>query len=174
MRLKINFARSFNRITSSSCRAAIFVFRFYRNCGSLCAIPPHRRGTYASSRYVECGERWPRGVAALCQRVRTNDRRADGQAVWSWRPDAGVKFAMMCSHRADDGGKRARSPGRARSKPSNHRAGRAGLSRLNLWDDRVLSCTQPRVRPAPGLPCALSFSRAGLSHHSGAICAARP
>jgi len=32
---------------------------------------------------------------------------ADGEVVWSWRPDAGVKVAEIS---ADDGGKKARSP----------------------------------------------------------------
>jgi hypothetical protein len=44
----------------------------------------------------------------------TNGAEADGKNVWSWHPDAGVKFAPR---RAGDGGKRARSPGRARYKP---------------------------------------------------------
>ena len=44
----------------------------------------------------------------------TNGAEADGEVVWSWLPDAGVKFALR---RADDGGKKARSPGRARRKP---------------------------------------------------------
>jgi hypothetical protein len=39
---------------------------------------------------------------------------ADGEVVWSWRPDAGVKLAGFS---ADDGGNKARSPGRARRKP---------------------------------------------------------
>ena len=41
----------------------------------------------------------------------TRALEADGEVVWSWHPDAGVKFAFR---RADDGGKKARSPGRAR------------------------------------------------------------
>jgi len=40
---------------------------------------------------------------------------ADGEVVWSWRPDAGVKFADENS--ASEGGKKARSPGRARRTP---------------------------------------------------------
>ena len=44
----------------------------------------------------------------------TKGVEADGQVVWSWLPDAGVKFALS---RADDGGKKARSPGRAPYKP---------------------------------------------------------
>src|SRR6266566_8244446 len=44
----------------------------------------------------------------------TGDLAADGQVVWSWHLDAGVKLAVGP---AGDGGKRARSPGRARRKP---------------------------------------------------------
>jgi hypothetical protein len=40
---------------------------------------------------------------------------ADGEVVWSWRPDAGVKLPR--SLLGSEGGKKARSPGRARSKP---------------------------------------------------------
>jgi hypothetical protein len=41
----------------------------------------------------------------------TSGAEADGEIVWSWLPDAGVKSAIRS---AGDGGKRARSPGRAR------------------------------------------------------------
>jgi hypothetical protein len=34
--------------------------------------------------------------------------------VWFWRPDAGAKFAKTLARLAGDGGKKARSPGRAR------------------------------------------------------------
>jgi hypothetical protein len=44
----------------------------------------------------------------------TNGAEAYGEVVWSRRPDAGVKFAESF---ASDGGKKARSPRRARSKP---------------------------------------------------------
>ncbi len=47
----------------------------------------------------------------------TSASGADGEVVWSWHPDADAKWATMHTHRADDGGKKARSPGRARSKP---------------------------------------------------------
>ncbi|MGY4306263.1 hypothetical protein ACVIJ6_003506 [Bradyrhizobium sp. USDA 4369] len=48
-----------------------------------------RRGVSRSSRTVERGMRWPPGVAV---RVSRADERteADGQAVWSRHPDAGV------------------------------------------------------------------------------------
>jgi hypothetical protein len=41
----------------------------------------------------------------------TKGTEADGQIVSFWLPDAGVKFALS---RAGDGGKKARSPRRAR------------------------------------------------------------
>ena len=36
---------------------------------------------------------------------------ADGEAVWFWRPEAGVKFARMPTRRADDGVNKAVVPG---------------------------------------------------------------
>jgi len=44
-------------------------------------------------------------------RERTNNTDADGQAVWSWHPDADVKLATMRSRRAGDGGQKARRTG---------------------------------------------------------------
>ena len=41
--------------------------------------------------------------------------KAYSEVVWSWRRDAGAKSAG--DFPAGDGGKKARSPGRARSKP---------------------------------------------------------
>ena len=38
-----------------------------------------------------------------------NDLEADDEAVWSWRPDAGAKFATMFRILAGDGDKKARS-----------------------------------------------------------------
>jgi len=43
---------------------------------------------------------------------RTKRQQADGEVVWSRRRDRGVKSARV--YRADDGGKKRRSPGRAR------------------------------------------------------------
>jgi len=86
-------------------------------------------------------------------------------------PVAGVKLAearriqpgSIGRQSGSDGGKRNSSPGRARHKPSNHCAGKAGCSPLDLYARvRTSSCTlhtRPRVQRAPGLPCALSFVR---------------
>ena len=54
---------------------------------------------------------------------------ADGEVVWSWRRDPGVK---PMERSIGDGGKKGRSPGRARKKPQNLRTGKAGMFRLNL------------------------------------------
>ena len=52
-----------------------------------------------------------------------------------------------------------RTPGRARSTPSNHCAGKAGCSPLDLYARVRVLCaqlhTRSRVQRAPGLPCAL-------------------
>jgi hypothetical protein len=51
------------------------------------------------SRLIEEGRtrRHERGSGMRWTRVRqqTTDAHADGQAVWSWRPDAGAKFAKF-------------------------------------------------------------------------------
>jgi hypothetical protein len=52
---------------------------------------------------------------------------ADGEVVWSWRPDAGAKLAKTLTCLAGDGGKRARFTG------------------------------EITYQPIPGLPCALSI-----------------
>jgi hypothetical protein len=68
---------------------------------------PDKRGDTRSSR--------PRGgMQWTLTMLLTRAPDADGEVVWSRRPDAGVKLAATS---AGDGGKQARSPGRARSKP---------------------------------------------------------
>ena len=120
------------------------------------AIPPHRRGAYASSRYVECGLRWTRGararevlqgglrlgLGAVSNRSAQDERRyCVRQKRVVLAPVAGVKLAEAVRIQPDslgrqsgsDGGKRNSSPGRARHKPSNHCAGNAGVLRLYLY-----------------------------------------
>jgi hypothetical protein len=97
---------------------------------------------------------------------------ADGEGVWSWRPDAGAK---VVERSANDGGKRARSPGRARSKP---------LKPLRREGRRPAPPVVTTVCFLPmhtGRGCALSTRSSlrplifeGGSHNtSGAICVAR-
>jgi len=78
----------------------------------------------------------------------------DGEVVWSWRPDAGAKF---CGCPRNDGGKRARSPRRARRKPLKPLRREGRLIRLDLWllPRAFFVARGPWVRRAPGLPCAL-------------------
>jgi hypothetical protein len=95
---------------------------------------------------------------------------ADGQAVWFWRSDAGVKLVKTLPRLRGDGGNQAWSPGRARSKPSNHRAGKAGCFRLSLWflpraflsarGPRVSVDTRPSLRPL-GIRRVLVFQSSG-------------
>ena len=105
--------------------------------------------------------------------VRERTQRAD-----DWRgcvrqsrvvlaPVAGVKPAeerrpnrvLAILQSAGDGGKTNSSPGRARHKPSNHCAGKAGCPADTCMLVCALACahcTRDRgCQPAPGLPCAL-------------------
>jgi len=71
-----------------------------------------------------------------------------------------------------NGGKKGRSPGRARSKPSNHCAGKAGLTWLYLSNPcapstthctRCCGCRRHPAFPAPSLrECATKDARPGL------------
>jgi hypothetical protein len=97
---------------------------------------------------------------------KTTGEVADGEIVWSWRPDAGAKLAMMLRITPMTV---ARKPG----SPAVHRGerdiscktiaqGRPDI-RPNLWLlARIFFHERgPRARPAPGLPCALQFEGAG-------------
>jgi len=80
---------------------------------------------------------------------------ADGEVVWSWRPDAGAKFRRMTSCEVTV----ARKPGhRGEHEVSRNTIaqGKPELLRLNLWSYPVLFVARdPWVQPAPGFPCAL-------------------
>src|ERR1700688_2762690 len=91
-------------------------------------IPPHQEGRFAIVTDVGtgCGGRFGDARRAAPE--------ADGEVVWSWRPDAGAKFLRKLFRRSD-GGKRARSPGRARYKLLKPlRAGMPGVSRWTRGD----------------------------------------
>jgi hypothetical protein len=141
-------------------------------------IPPHEEGRFAIVTNVGAGSGGRDGSRAFLTptneliRLRedcdgmvptpswTFSRKAfaDGQAVWSWRPDAGAKSWSAQRALWDDGGKRARSPGRARSKPSTHRAGEgrvfpaepvvpAPCIFIRTRGPRVSVDTRPSLRP---------------------------
>ena len=112
--------------------------------------------------------------AKACARRTRAD--ADGEAVWSRRPDAGVKF-LRSKLLGGDGGKKARSPGRARYKPLKPLRREGRVKPVNLW--RLCSCAfYIRTRGCgcnghPAFP-APSISRGRKSlHSSGATCVAR-
>jgi hypothetical protein len=110
---------------------------------------------------------------------RTSSVAAYGKTVWSWHPLLVSSFAKakaarpgssFAANSRSDGGKTNSSPRRARHKPSNHCAGKAGCSPLDLYARvRTSLCklhTRPRVQRAPGLPCALSSWRGKATRHS--------
>jgi hypothetical protein len=82
-------------------------------------------------------------------------------------PTLASSFAEACSARpglehaiirVSDGGKRARSPGRSRSKPLKPLRRECRVNPVTCGDyTRVLPTlhTRPRVHRAPGIPCAL-------------------
>ena len=57
---------------------------------------------------------------------------ADGEVVWSWRRDPGVK--LRGKSQMATVARKAASPGRARNKPSNHCVGKAGMTGCTCGD----------------------------------------
>src|SRR5262249_40228076 len=66
----------------------------------MCRIPPHRRGAYASSRYVEAGCDGREGCAGRAQ------AGTDGEVVWSWRPGADAQRNARNAHCRDTGARK--------------------------------------------------------------------
>ena len=94
--------------------------------------------------------------AFLPQDVRRN---AYGQAVWFRSPDAGIKFAEMI-------GKRwwLKSPAHQGERGVSRKAIAQGMPDCSalpddLWASFPFSPRGLRVQLAPGIPCALCFSR---------------
>jgi hypothetical protein len=90
----------------------------------VCAIPASLEGRIAIVTDVGLGMRWTR------QRRKTGGAFADGEDVWSWRPDAGVKFREVIREATV-----ARKPGhrgeRGISRKPLRREGR--VIPVNLW-----------------------------------------
>src|ERR1700694_1009446 len=124
-----HFARRANqkRLLPSTCPPPfqkIFRFALTPNQNYIHLVPPHMRGVCAIVTDVGCGMRW------------TRRRRADERCQSGRRSRVVLTPRRWCqvgddaSHRADDGGKKARSPRRARRKPLKPSAcGNAGLLR---------------------------------------------
>jgi hypothetical protein len=118
------------------------------------AIPAHTQGAFRDRHGRRAGMRWTR--AALLTRALICGRRS--RVVLTprrWR-QASQKYLR------GDGGKKARSPGRARNKPLKpSRAGMPGDPGATVVTN---SCafytlrTRLRVQPAPGIPHALCWA----------------
>ena len=114
-----------------------------------------------------------RGALAIVTNVRrdavdamaakTNAVVAYGEIVWVRRPDAGVKFwgSQRCPRAMVS--QKAGSPGRSRISRKAIAQGRPDASAKPVCSCAAfllqLSHMRPRVRRAPGLPCALYSSR---------------
>src|SRR5271155_1338055 len=117
--------------------------------------------------------RWTQAALATRKRGSMMAQLADGQAVWSWHPDAGVWFVgsnfhrrrwlTSPAHRGDHGG--------AAKTIAQEMPGAPGEPVVN-----TLVClftylhARLRAHRAPGISCALLFSRDGrLMHNPGEI-----
>ncbi len=86
---------------------------------------------------------------------------ADGEAVWFWRPYAGVKFARTPTRRADDGVNKASGPreerGVSRKTIAWGMPDVSGASAVNTRAHTQLTYARTRLRVhwAPGIPHAL-------------------
>jgi len=103
---------------------------------------------------------------------KTNAPDADGEVVWSWRPDAGAKFLLEAIPARATG---AKEPGPRGEHDISRKPPRAGMP----GDSGVLVVTNARafyttlharlrVHWAPGIPHTLSGGR--LLQTSGATC----
>jgi hypothetical protein len=93
VRQKTDFPSPFNPIPpvqSSPEKYSTFVFS---EIGVPCPCPVlDQEGRFAIVTSVERGMRWTQSELQRAIRGRTNNIDADGQAVWSWHPDADAKL----------------------------------------------------------------------------------
>ena len=136
---------------SCQCAASRRALPFYPNQSDHSRIPYPIRGALRDRH-----GRWERdAMDAISQR--TNDDVADGEVVWSWRPDAGAKLAMMLRITPTTVARKPGSPERARRKPLKplRREGRVLSAEPVVRTACFFIARGPWVRSAPGLPCAL-------------------
>jgi hypothetical protein len=103
-----------------------------------------------------------RGVRDAMDVQAALDERAPARTAKSCGPDIPtlISSRRRCSHRADDGGQKARRTGEITYKPVNRRAGKAGCSARTCGSAACfLDARGPWVRSAPGLLCALYSAR---------------
>jgi hypothetical protein len=96
--------------------------------------------------------RWPRTAR------KTNAPDADGKIVWSWRPDAGAKLAMMLRITPTTGAKEPGPRGERENKlvtPSRGEC-RVFSGVTVVTNARAFYTTRAAAgASAPGIPCAL-------------------
>ncbi len=161
VRREAKFASPIKAITPvQSRREKYFYFSFSEIVISL-RHPASMRGALRDRH-----ERWVRDAvgASTLQRdlTRTNSVDARGQVVWSRHPGADACATRRVSVVA--WGQESRSPGRARSSRSNHRAGKAGRFRLHLWFCRVRFCCTRTMGASrrPVFPIGVKVARASI------------
>ncbi len=104
-RLKQNFLNGFNTIwVVHSQNEKYSASQLSQISSYVVPLPARQRGAFRDRR-----GRW---AGSGGREVPEDERRfSDGEVVWSWHLDAGVKLATMPAHRACDSGKKARSLG---------------------------------------------------------------
>jgi len=133
---------------------------------------PQISGTFFAFRTHQRGVRVVTDVGAECGGrfggARRAAREADGEIVWSWRPDAGAKSAMMLRITLVTVANKPGTPGRPRISRKTIAQGRPDDPAYTCGNYRVLTTNAhgPRVRRAPGFPCALCFPRDFFFRHS--------
>jgi hypothetical protein len=153
----------------------IFHFAFAPNQWLHRAIPPRAEGRFAIVTDVEAGsggrERsqhsfWECGRTIASRTAKPCGPGAPTLALSSWS----AQCALW-----GDGGKRARSPGRARSKPLKplRREGRVSSAEPVVLPRAFFLHADHGCQPVPGLPCALSLVEGLRLQSSGAAGAAR-
>jgi hypothetical protein len=123
------------------------------------AVPAHKRGVSRSSRTLGTGCDG-RGSVRRNFCARRMMQLADGEVVWSWRSDAGAKFAGL-----NESGDRRWQPSMVTGESTKDTVKTIAQGRP---DDPARTCGYaacffaargPWVRRAPGLPCALCLRR---------------
>ena len=145
------------------------IFRFYRSANQSYGPPRPApvRGAYR--------DRHGRGVRDAMDALGSSRRarpEADGKAVWSRHPDAGVESCGRQSRETTE----ANKPGLRGERGAAVKTiaqGKPALLRFTCGPTPVLFVARgPRVQSAPGFPCALSHRGQKLGSNSGAIRAA--
>ena len=152
-RSRLWFLRPDGQITTrrAKCCPAPFakIFRFFRSANHLYIVPhpvPDTEGRWPSSTDVERGMRWTRRRAPAFAKA-SADWHLARRSLWRRRETS----AVACGRRSrvvltprrwrqvlrrdpqGDGGKKARSPGRARRKPLKPSRGECRLIAAYLW-----------------------------------------